>query len=199
MNRRFARILLVAPGAVLTAALGTTVALAATSWTVTPGGSFTGKGTLTLAGVTCKSSIAGKLRGGKGPGGHIGSINSLGLTNCTGPLGLTFTIGTGGLPWTMNAQSYNASTGTTTGKATGLHFSLAAPSCSFTVDGTGGNKDNGKVTFTYTNSTHVLKLGTSGNLHAYDVSGCTGLITSGSPVSLSASYTISPPQTITSP
>ena len=31
-----------------------------------------------------------------------------------------------------------------------------------------------------------------GNLHAYDVSGCTGLITSGSPVSLSASYTIAP-------
>ena len=36
-----------------------------------------------------------------------------------------------------------------------------------------------------------------GNLHAYNVSGCTGLITSGSPIPLSASYTITPPQTIT--
>ena len=37
----------------------------------------------------------------------------------------------------------------------------------------------------------------AGNLHAYNVSGCTGLITSGSPIPLSASYTITPPQTIT--
>jgi hypothetical protein len=202
MTRR-ARFLLAAPAAFLVAALGTTGALAATTWTVTPGGGFTGTGTLTLSlsggGLSCNSSIAGKLRGGKGPGSHIGSIASLGLTSCTGPLGLTWTVQAGGLPWAMNAQSYNSGTGTTTGKVTGMHLSVSGEACSFAVDGTGGSKDNGKVTFTYTNATHVLKLGKPGNLHAYNVSGCTGLVTSGSTVSLSASYTLTPPQTITSP
>jgi hypothetical protein len=203
MTRR-ARFLLAAPAAFLVAALGTTTALAATTWTVSPGGGFTGTGTLTLSlggggGLSCNSSIAGGLRGGKGPGRHIGSITALGLTNCAGPAGLTWTIQAGGLPWVMNAQSYNSGSGTTTGKVTGMHLSVSGEACSFTVDGTGGSKDNGKVTFTYTNATHVLKLGKPGNLHAYNVSGCTGLITGGSPMSLSASYTISPPQTITSP
>ena len=92
MTMRFARIPLVAPGAALTAALGATVALAATSWTVTPGGHFSGTGPLTLSfgggTVKCSSSIAGKLRGGKGPGSHIGSITSLGLSDCTSGFGL---------------------------------------------------------------------------------------------------------------
>jgi hypothetical protein len=41
--------------------------------------------------------------------------------------------------------------------------------------------------------------GAPGNLHAYSVSGSAGLITNGDPVSLSACYTISPAQKITSP
>ena len=205
MTRRFARILLAAPAALLVAALGATTALAATTWTVTPGGTFSGTGKLTLSfgggGFTCSSSVAGKLRGGNGPGSHIGSITAMGLTDCAGPPPLqpVWTLQAGGLPWAMNAQSYDSGTGTTTGKVTGLHLSVAGEGCAFTVDGTGGGKDNGKVTFTYTNGTHVLKLGKPGNLHAYNISGCAGLISNGSPVGLAASYTISPPQKITSP
>ena len=67
------------------------------------------------------------------------------------------------------------------------------------MDGTGGNKDNGKVTFTYANGTRELTFNNPGNLHAYDISGCAGLIASGDAITLSASYTISPPQQITSP
>jgi hypothetical protein len=203
MTKRFVRILLAVPVALLVAAVGVTTVLAATTWTVTPGGGFSATGPLTISfgngGFTCSSSIAGKFRSGKGPGNHIGSITTLGLTDCTGQLGLVWTAQASGLPWVVNALSYTSGPGKTTGKVAGLDLGVSGEACSFTVDGTGGGKDNGKVMFTYTNSTHVLQLGTRGNLHAYNVSGCTGLITSGTPVGVSASYTIRPPQKITSP
>jgi hypothetical protein len=46
----------------------------------------------------------------------------------------------------------------------------------------------------------VLKpLATGGNLHFYSVSGCLGLFINGDPVTLSATFTVSPKQAITSP
>ena len=203
MRARFARILLGGAAAVLSATLSATTALAASSWTVTPGGPYRGSGTLMLEDgstgsiFSCDSSIAGKFRKGTGPGTHIGSITSLGLSKCTGPLGLTFTATAGGLPWFLNAASYKS--GTTTGKVTGIHLSFSGAGCSAVVDGTPGSKDNGKVTFTYTNSTHKLTMGTPDNLHAYSVSGCEGLLNSGDSMNMSATYTITPPQTITGP
>jgi hypothetical protein len=131
-------------------------------------------------------------------GTSIASITSISFSNCTGPLGLTFTVKAGHLPWHLNAVSY--SNGVTHGTITGIHATLTGPSCSAKVDGTSGTANNGKVSATYTNSTGVLKiLTTGGNLHIYSVSGCAGLIHSGDASTFSGSYTVSPKQKITSP
>ena len=184
-------------------------ALAAITWTVTPGGSITATaGTTTLTdtktgvALTCASSSApATLKSGSGlSGSRIGSVTSISFNSCTGPFGITFTVTSSHLPWHLNAKSFNSSTGVTTGTITGIHAMLSGPGCSATVDGTSPTKNNGTVAVTYTNSTGVLQvLTTGGNLHIFRVSGCMGLIASGDPASFSGSYTVSPKQTITSP
>jgi hypothetical protein len=180
-------------------------ATTATTFKVTPGGAITakaGKTTLkdTATGTTlsCKSSSAkGSLKKGSGLSGTgIGSITSLTFSTCTGPLGLTFTVKSSAFPWHLNATSF--SSGVTHGNITHIHAKLTGPSCSAVVDGTGATKNNGRVNVTYTNSTGVLKvLTTGGNLHIYSVSGCAGLIHNGNASTFSGSYTVSPKQTIT--
>jgi hypothetical protein len=197
----------VATAAVISMSAGP--ALAATTWTVKPGGAVTGtSGTTTLKdtktgnSLTCKSSSTkATLKKGSGlAGAGIGSITSVTFTTCTGPLMLTFTVKSNDLPWKLNAVSYNKTTGVTTGTITGIDATLTGPSCSATVDGTAAGKHNGMVTGTYTNSTGKLAvLATGGNLHIYNVVGCAGLIKSGDPSEFTATYTISPKQTITSP
>lgn len=208
MTKRFARILLAAPAAVLAATLGGTTALAATTtWTVKPGGPFTGKSgtfklkdTRTGSTVTCaSSSLSGTLKSGSGLSGTgLGSITAVGFTNCGGPLGFTFGLRAGDLPWQLNAASYNAATGVVTGSISHIHISLSGPSCSAVVDGTSGSASNGRVRFSYANGTGGLTT-TGGNLHFYDVQGCAGLFNNGDPAKMTAHYTISPKQTITSP
>jgi hypothetical protein len=181
-------------------------AFAATTWSVSPGGAITGKsGTTTLKdtttgnSLTCKSSsTSATLKKGSGLSGTaIGSITKVTFSTCTGPLDLTFTVTTKDLPWKLNAVSYDSSTGVTTGTITGIDATLSGPSCSADVDGTGAGKHNGSVKATYTNSTGKLKvLTTGGNLHVYDVSGCAGLINSGNATTFSATYTVTPKQTI---
>jgi uncharacterized repeat protein (TIGR01451 family) len=177
------------------------------TWTVKPGGAFKAKsGAVTLTDtttgtvLTCKSSAgSGTLESGSGlPGTGIGSITALTFTACTGPLGLTFTATSNALPWALNALSY--SSGVTTGSITGIDATLTGSSCTATVDGTAAGADNGQVSVTYANSSGKLKvLTTGGNLTIYNVSGCSGLINSNDPATLSATYTISPKQSITSP
>jgi hypothetical protein len=184
---------------------GTNAGVAAT-WTVHPGGAITAKaGTTTLKDtktgsvLTCTSSSGkGTVKSGSGlSGAGIGSITALGFTNCTGPLGLTFTVKTTHFPWKLNATSYKS--GVTTGTITGIHATLSGPGCSAVVDGTGASANNGSVTATYTNSTGKLATTGAGNLHIYNVSGCSGLISSGDGSSFKGSYAVSPKQTITSP
>jgi hypothetical protein len=192
--------------AALTVGLVASPALAAT-WTVKPGGNFTataGKTTLTDkntgAVLTCKSSKStGTLKSGKGlAGAGIGSIKTQTFSTCTGPLGLTFTVKTGHLPWKLNASSFKS--GVTTGTITGIHATLSGPACTATVDGTGASANNGKVKVTYTNSTGKLKvLASGGNLHVYNVSGCAGQINNKDATTFTGTYTVSPKQTITSP
>jgi hypothetical protein len=182
-------------------------ALAATTFTVSPGGSITAKaGTTTLKDnstgttLTCTSSAgSGSVKSGSGlPGAGIGSISSLTFSSCTGPLGLTFTVTGSAFPYALNATSY--SSGVTSGTISGIHARLSGPGCSAVVDGTGASADNGTVAVTYTNSSGALAvLASGGNLHIYSVSGCFGLIHSGDGSSFSGTYTVSPTQTITSP
>jgi hypothetical protein len=210
VSTRYARSLFAVPAAVLAAIFGVTSAVAATTWTVRPGGAISLKsGGLTLtdtttgAMITCTSAgMSGTLKGGSGLSGTgIGSITAVGITGCN-PAGITFTVTATGLPWHVNFSSYNATNGVVTGRFrhVQIKLKLSAPRCSAVIDGTSGTADDGIVKFTYTNSTAKLKaLTTGGNLHFYNVSGCAGLFHNSDPATLSGTFTVSPKQAITSP
>jgi hypothetical protein len=216
MRKRIGTILLAGGAAALAIGLGTTSSFAttATTWTVKPGGSFTGKsGTTTLtdtktgAVLTCtSSSTAGTLKKGSGLANPIGHVTKVAFTGCTGPAGLTFTVTTTASttnPWPVTATSYSSTTGTTKGTISHIHAVLKGTnsSCTATVDGTGATAKNGKVVISHKNSAanklSVLKGGD--NLHAYKVSGCLGALNSGDPTTFVATYTLSAGQKITSP
>ncbi len=199
----------VATAAAIGASAGVALAVAIT-FTISPGGAITAKAgkttltdTKTHSVLTCASSSSkGTLKKGSGvSGSNLGSISSLSFTNCTGPLGLTFTVTNSGFPWTLSGTTYNASTGTTTGFINGIKSHLSGPSCSADVAGATATSP-GKVKVTYTNSTGKLKvLAAGGNLHVYNVPAgqCAGLINSGDATQFVGTYTVTPKQTITSP
>jgi hypothetical protein len=210
IRKRFTRRVLFT-GAATAVAIGASagVALAvAITFSITPGGAITasaGKTTLkdvnTGSVLSCtSSSSSGTLKSGHGISGtNLGSITALSFSNCTGPLGLTFTVTNSGFPWTLHGTAFNATTGVTTGNITGIKSHLSGPGCSADVAGATATS-TGKVKVTYTNSTHKLKvLPTGGTLHVFNVSGCAGLINSGDATQFSGTYTVTPAQTITSP
>jgi hypothetical protein len=211
MHKRIATILATGGAVALTVGLTATASFATTAktWTVTPGGVTTGAAgkttltdTTTGTVLTCASSHTSvTLPSGSGHSGTgLGSITSQTFTTCTGPLGITFTVTSNNLPWKLNALSYNATTGKTSGSITGIDATLSGPSCSATVDGTAAGAHNGSVKGTYTNSTGKLAVSkTGGTLHIYNVSGCFNLIHSGDASTFVGTYTVSPKQTITSP
>jgi hypothetical protein len=189
--------------------LSASPALAATTWTVSPGGAITATSkrfivTDTTNGnaMTCRpSSTSATLKSGSGlKGAGIGSITAVTFKTCTGPLDISsWQFTANDLPWHLNAKSYDANTGVTTGTITGIDLTLLGPSCTADVDGTSADSHTGKVKVHYTNSTGELKiLTTGGNLHIYDVSGC-GLfpINSGDTFTFNPTYTVTPQQTIT--
>jgi hypothetical protein len=209
MSKRYAQSLFAIAAIVLAAVLGATSALAATTWTVRPGGSISLKSgmlvltdTKTHSNIVCASSrFSGKLKTGSGLSGtRIGSITAGSFTTCNNSLGPTFILTLTDLPWQVNFASYNATKGMVTGSFRHIQIKLAGPSCAAVIDGTSSTASDGIVEFTYTNSSAVLKpLATGGNLHFYNVSGCFGLFINGDPVTLSATFTVSPKQAITSP
>ena len=86
MSRHYVRVLVAVGAAVLVAALGVPVALAAVTWTVQPGGAIestsapvTFKDTTTGAHFSCVGmTVGGTLKGGSGLAGrHIGRVTSL--------------------------------------------------------------------------------------------------------------------------
>jgi hypothetical protein len=208
-NRLTRRVLFtgVATAAAIGASAGVALAVAIT-FTISPGGAITANaGTTTLKDtntgsvLTCTSSTSsGTLKSGSGVSGtNLGSITKLSFSNCTGPLGLTFTVTNSGFPWTLSGTSYNAGTGTTTGFINHIKSKLTGPSCSANVGGTTATAF-GKVKVTYKNSTGKLSvLATGGNLHVWAVSGCAGLINTGDATQFTGVYTVTPKQTITSP
>ncbi|MER5635385.1 hypothetical protein ABT095_00315 [Kitasatospora sp. NPDC002227] len=195
--------------AALTAALGMTAgsATAAGTWTATPGGAWTAKATSpklldtrTGTQLTCSSSsAAGTLQSGSGLSGTgISSITSVSWTSCTGPLGITFSVTPNGLPWALNAVSYNATTGVTTGTLTGVKAHISGAGC--TADFAGPTSTtSATLAGSYSNSTHTLSI-SGGDLHAYNVSGtCLGLLNNGDAATYTANYVLNGSQTITSP
>jgi hypothetical protein len=68
------------------------------------------------------------------------------------------------------------------------------------IKGTSSAAPDGVAPVSYTGKTGTLTfLPTGGNLHWYHVHHCAGLINNGDDAKISASYTISPRQVITSP
>jgi len=208
-NRLTRRVLVTGVAAAAAVGVSAGVAMAvAITFTITPGGAITATaGTTNLKDVntgsvlTCATSTSsGTLKKGSGvPGTNLGSITALSFNNCTGPLGLTFTVSNSGFPWTLSGTAYNATTGTTTGFINGIKSHLSGPSCSADVAGATATA-KGKVKVTYTNSTGKLKvLATGGNLHVFNVVGCAGLINTGDTTQFVGTYTVTPKQTITSP
>jgi hypothetical protein len=208
MSSRYARILAAGGAAVLAVTLAPAPALAATTWTIQPGGAitatsgrFTLKDTRTGSVVPCVSATAsGTLKRGSGlPGSRAGSLSAVGVTDCTDPV--VFHLQATDLPWHVNLSSYDAATGVVTGAVSHLQITMSGDGCTAVIDGTSGTASDGWVKFTYADSTGRLTLLTAiGNLHFWNVStGCLGLINSGDRATLGGTFTVSPKQAMTSP
>jgi hypothetical protein len=182
----------------------------AQTWTVKPGGSIKGKSgqvlledTATGSTIKCVSSTAvGKLKSGSGLSGTaIGSLTSATYIKCVGPLGLSYTITASASPasrWRLNAKSYDAQSGVTTGTITDIEATLRGSGCKAAVAGITATVP-GTVKITYANRTRELRFhsGGGGTLHFWHVSGCAGLFGSGNPAQVDVCYVITPPQTVT--
>ena len=210
VSRRYARLLVAGCAAVLAVTGGAATSLAAATWTIRPGGpvslksgTFTLKDTKTGTMITCSSArMSGTLNSGGGlPGTGIGYLTAASITQCGSPYSVTVTAT--GLPWHVNFSFYNATKRVVTGSVSHVQIQIKSPelSCHAVVNGTSATAGDGRVVFRYADGTGQLKvLTTGGNLHWYDVhSGCLGLVNSGDPATLSAAFTVSPKQAITSP
>jgi hypothetical protein len=210
MRKRIATLLAAGGATALTVGLIATpsFATAKATWTVSPGGTISVSGSAQVKDATtgtiakCTSlKLGGTLKSGSGlSGAGIGSITSASFTGCTiGAIGVTVAIGSGSLPWEVNALSYNATSGTTTGTLEDIDLRASATGCTAALDGTALGSNNGLAKFTYKNSTAVLKLTGAGNLHSWGVVGCFGLVNNGDVQKASGTSTMSPKQTIHSP
>jgi len=181
-------------------------ALAATTWTVNPGGAVTGTAGATTVNdvtaglsVTCTSSaLKGTLKSGSGLAGKgIGTFSSLAFNGCTADgVSLSVTI-KATMP--LNAVKYNSTTKTAKMTITGIHGKLSVPNtCSAVINGTSATANNGTVKAKFNNKTSTLKVLTTGsNLHLYKDT-CP-ITATGDAINFTASYKFSPKQTITSP
>lgn len=180
------------------------------TWTVTPGGTATatsGKITLTdtktgKVGTCAASKVAGSVKAGSGlPGRGIGAVTAGRFMTCTGPYKVALTVTARALPWRLNFLSYDPRTGVVRGTVSHVTIVISGRACHAVVSGTSGRAGDGVVTGAYSDRTGTLTFRPAGgDLHYWHVRGpCTDLIHSGDPVALSASYTITPRQEITSP
>lgn len=137
---------------------GTTVAVTATSGTVTFKDTTTNQ-TLSCTGSTLKGTI---VAGTATSGTQIATINGAGavFTNCTGPAGLKFTV-TGSGTWYLNVS--DSTSGVNTGTVSNIQahvVSNAGPTCSFDVGSNTGSFSGtvapGTIAGSYTNSTKAL-------------------------------------------
>ena len=183
-------------------------AIAATTWTVKPGGAVTATaGTTTVndttAGiaVSCTSSVLkGTLKKGGGLAGKgIGTFSSLAFNTCTyNGINLSVTI-KATMP--LNAVKYNLTKKTAKMTITGIHGTLSITSpvtCSAEINGTSATANNGTVQAVFSNKTNTLKvLSTGSNLTLYNDT-CP-VTANGDAVNFTAAYKFAPKTTITSP
>jgi hypothetical protein len=215
VGRRCARTLIAGCAAILAATPGAASALAATTWTIKPGGAIkatsgtaTFRDTKTRSTITCTAVTAdGTLKSGSGlSGADAGSVSSVAFSQCTNPIGprfaprvrLVFVLQPTRLPWHVNLSSYG--NGVATGGISHMRIKAINPGCQVVLEGTSATASDGSVKFSYAGSTGKLTvLRAGGTLHIYNVMGCAGLFAGGDPVTLSTTFTVSPKQRITSP
>ena len=194
-----ARTIILAGAAIV--GLSASLAFAATTtWTVSPGGTDNSSaGTVTLRDnvtgntLRCTSSHStNSVKSGHGlPGADIASVTAISFSGCTiTATGQSITVTPSG-SWSLNAESFNSSTGVTTGTITNVRAAISGSGCGATVSGTADG--------TYSDSTGVVQVSSGGSLAFSSVSGCSGLIRNGDSATFTGSYTASPKQTVTSP
>jgi hypothetical protein len=204
------RTILISSAAALVIGLTGTAALASTgshpaapatkTWSVSLSNSTLGAGlvgpavitdTVTGAHIRCAGSIDYTVtKGGMGLKGTLATVNTQ-FNNCTLD-GTAVTLTESG-SWNLTGNSFSPSTnlGVTTGAWRDVDLSFSSSSCSGNLDGTAANANDGVLTFQYYNNPGwfiVRKWG--GNLHAYAISGCTGLFSTGDPITVSATSSL---------
>lgn len=217
--RKFTRKALTAGAvAATTVALTAVPASAAGTWTISPAGGISGFNTQNVgaldlntgAAVSCDTSEAtGNVpTAGSGLSGDgIAQLTGVTFSNSGGPCpatgGILVTLTTSGFPWQFNAQSYDSSTGVTSGTLTGVTSSLhGSDECDATVGGPGGGA--GTISGSYDNNTGLLSV--SGNnleVLTADADCDPNLINVGDQIQLIGQYGVAPdsgdPLVITSP
>jgi hypothetical protein len=181
------------------------------SWQAAPGGNISGtakqvtlKDGTTGTVITCtSSSVSGTVKFGQQlRSAGIGSFSSVTMLKCTGPGSRTFTVATSASashPWLLNAQSWDATTTNTKLTISGIIASISGSGCSATVAGPSSTAPgtveatNAIDPFSFADTLDVSP-GSNGTLHAWNVSGCSGLFNAGDTLALTASYTITPAQ-----
>jgi hypothetical protein len=201
MRARFIGALAAGAALVTTAVMAGPASAQPATWTVSPGGDFTGTAGETIltteSGVElfCSSSTAeGNAPGGTGVSNPLASLAEGGVqfNDCQGPFGLTFEVAHVGT-WNLNGASYDGSD-VTTGTLDDITANISGPGCEAVV--------TGSVNATYTNSTGVLTVLPDQTLTISTVdpnNDCLGLITQGEHAGFSGDYQISPVLTVTSP
>jgi hypothetical protein len=201
MRARFIGTLAAGAALVTTAVLAGPAAAQPATWSVAPGGAFTGTAGETIltteSGIElfCVSSTAaGDAASGTGLANPLAQLPEGGVqfNDCQGPFGLTFTVAHIGT-WDLNGVSYDG-TDVTTGTLDNITANISGPACEATV--------TGSVNATYTNSTGELAVSPEQTLTISFVdpnNDCLGLITQGEASGFSGTYAISPQLTVTSP
>jgi hypothetical protein len=194
-----------AAGAALIVSAGAagTAAAAPATWTVEPGGAFSGTAGETLLEVqesgiqlSCASStVDGVAASGTGLDNPLATIPQdpgIQFIDCSGPFGLTFEVEQVG-DWVLNGVSYDGSD-VTTGTIDNINADIIGPGCNATA--------SGSVNATFTNSTDVLSVLPDFTLVISFVdpdNSCLGLINEGEHANFSGDYQITPGLTGTSP
>ena len=218
MNRisnRYVRILMAGGAAVVVGALGVTAALAATAtWTVQPGGAVqltTSRITIsdptTHTVIICTSATAsGTLESGSGLAGiNVGSLLPVSFKDCTGPGGdHVWGVVQVDLPWQVSLFAYDPATGIARGTINGIDIGTSrgttSKGCFATINGKNITARDGLERFRYTDGTGELTMVTTdSNLRWYEYRGCGSLINTNDPATITANFTVSPKQAITSP
>lgn len=192
-------VMLAAGAAVIASAVFVGPASAApATWTIDPGGPFTGTAGTTVLEVqesgvqlSCESAGAtGEAKVGSGHSNPLATLSDTDFNNCSGPFGLTFEVNHGGV-WTLNGDSYNASTGVTTGSIDNIVADITGPGCVAQV--------TGSVDATYTNGAAELRVLPNFTLLIASVDeteNCFGLINPGEHASFDGLFEVSPAQNI---